>query len=242
MVLIPIGTSHSASIEGARLKEVCCEHCRCEYVYFAHRTGQGLGFAPLFLFQGAAENSAEKAAYERLQKALDKAVDIAPCPQCGRVQDFMVRAKRVAIWQVTAATAFVFLLPVLLFSAFGVGKSHVPDTASRIAIGIVPEVAILAAIGCATSMIFSPNDGCYFPFFRKSVQPTMTADGYRAQLAAEHEQQQKELAERGEQIRQNKERMEAENAVKRERAKARKEEEARKTAERARALTHKPQA
>lgn len=241
MVLIPIGTSHSASIEGMRLKEVCCERCRCEYIYFAQRTGQGQGFAPLFLFQGAAENSAEKAAYERLQKALDKAVDIAPCPQCGRVQEFMVRAKRVAIWQVTAAAAFVFLLPVLLFSAFGVGKSYVPDTVSRVAIGTVMEVVLMAAVGAAVAMVFSPNDGRYFPFFRKSIQPTVTAEDYRAQLANEHEQQQQELAERAEQMRQNKERMEAENAVKRERAKARKEEEARKMAERAKGSNRRPQ-
>lgn len=171
MVLIPIGTSHSASIEGMRLKEVCCERCRCEYIYFAQRTGQGQGFAPLFLFQGAAENSAEKAAYERLQKALDKAVDIAPCPQCGRVQEFMVRAKRVAIWQVSAAMAFVFLLPVLLFSAFGVGKSYVPDTVSRVVIGTVMEVVLLAAVGAAVAWCSARMTAATFRFFASRSNP-----------------------------------------------------------------------
>lgn len=233
MVLIPIGTSYTAQLEASSLKEVCCEQCRCEYVYVAARSGTGHGLAPLFMFQEAAESSAEKAAYQRLQKELAKAVDIAPCPRCSRVQGFMIRAKRVKIMQGAAVTAFVFLAPVLLFAAFGVGKSVLPDTLSRVAVGVLFEAGLVAAIGGALAFLFNPNAGRLFPFTRKAIQPTMTVEDFQAHQESEHQREQQELAERAEQIRHNQEKMEAENAAKRERAKARKEEEARKLAERA---------
>lgn len=233
MVLIPIGTSVSSAIEMAGLKEVLCEHCQCHFVYVAKRTGTAEGLAPLFLFQEAAQQSAENAAYMRASNALRKAVDLAPCPDCSRFQRHMVNEMRLRICKGAAIAALVFFFPALLFAWAGMGKQLIEPAGPRIAASLGLELAAFAAIAVSLLAVFAPNAGRLFPFGKANVTPTMRAEQYFAAVEEQKREQAQLEARRAEELKNHMARTESENAVRQEQARLKKEEEARRMAERA---------
>lgn len=82
---------YQATARGSALKQVNCEECESEYFYIVQRAATGRGTSPLMLFnQGAAAHAEAQAAAE-LNASLDRAVDLVPCPKCGRFQSNMVQ-------------------------------------------------------------------------------------------------------------------------------------------------------
>ncbi|CAG0940025.1 hypothetical protein ANRL1_00047 [Anaerolineae bacterium] len=240
MVLIPIGTSYSATIEKSQLNEVLCERCQCHFVYFVRRTGTGSGMAPLFLFAEAAQQSAESAAYMQAEAALRKAVDLARCPKCGGFQEHMVTDKRWRIFKGTAIAALVFVLPTVLFAWAGVGKAAIPETGLRIGAALGIEALVFAAVAVLLVSIFNPNAGRLFPYSQKDVVMTDTYEKYQAAVEEERRAANTHADKRAEEMRQYLVRQEAENSAKREQAQARKEAEMRKLAERAKGSEERP--
>lgn len=92
---IPIAKFYSAASWGSASKVVQCEHCRKTFAYLVRRRGQGEGTSPLFLDNEGAQQRAAQLAQRDLRNALDKAVEVVPCPACGWIQsDMQALARR----------------------------------------------------------------------------------------------------------------------------------------------------
>ena len=91
---IPYARQYHSSVRGSALKQVNCEECNYEYFYIVEREGEGSGTSMLFLDNEGAAGRAEAQAAADLQDTLRRAVDLVPCPQCGRYQANMFRKAR----------------------------------------------------------------------------------------------------------------------------------------------------
>jgi hypothetical protein len=78
----------SASHAAARFQNVRCEKCGQFYHYPIFREGFGSYAA---IDEDAAVHAASSIAQARVINAIDRGVEIVPCPSCGWVQDDMVR-------------------------------------------------------------------------------------------------------------------------------------------------------
>lgn len=89
-----------ATSAGAAWQTVHCERCNNPYHYALVRRGEATVRAAFGVGQSSAETRAEKTSQYRLMQALEKGVEIVPCPSCGWVQDDMVREarRRTARW------------------------------------------------------------------------------------------------------------------------------------------------
>jgi hypothetical protein len=89
-MLIPIQvTTYTAKIEGKALREVTCESCGQEYVYVLHIRVKGTSAHPYGVNASAGPENARADAEAKYRKRLKDAVDLAPCPRCGWIQENM---------------------------------------------------------------------------------------------------------------------------------------------------------
>lgn len=93
-MVIYVGSTHTAQVEGDSPIPVRCEACGYEYVYMIHRVTQGVASNPYYLRGEGAAQAAEKRAHEKLAKALLRGCEVVPCPECGHIQQPMARLLR----------------------------------------------------------------------------------------------------------------------------------------------------
>jgi hypothetical protein len=84
---------HSASI-GARLVEVVCDKCGCEYQYELARVGSGAASAPYTIGSARAANSAAEQARGDLNRRLAEEAELVPCPKCHWINEELVSGYR----------------------------------------------------------------------------------------------------------------------------------------------------
>lgn len=88
------GTSITVTSTGNETKLANCDHCGEQYGYVVERTAKGNGHAPFMLFKGSVTRSAEKQAAKKLERALKKAYDPVPCPNCALYPTSMAKRMR----------------------------------------------------------------------------------------------------------------------------------------------------
>lgn len=85
------GTSITVTTTGQETKLANCDHCGEQYGYVVERTAKGNGHAPFMLFKESVTKGAEKQAAKKLERALAKAYDPVPCPNCARYPSSMAK-------------------------------------------------------------------------------------------------------------------------------------------------------
>lgn len=93
----PIGNDHTATATADVWRDVRCEHCGCEFVYWLSVTARGQAMSPLFLVEARAREKAADRARTGLEHQLARASRPAPCPRCGKYQRAAVRAERLRL-------------------------------------------------------------------------------------------------------------------------------------------------
>ena len=243
---IPIGMKYGQTVSGAALKAVTCEHCRTKFFYFAKRSAHGEGTSLLFLDEAGAQLRAADAAQANLNKELEKARDLAPCPQCGKFQTSVISAQRESLYKYAGAAFFLSIFVCVLVGVFALGKVMNPG----VGVGVLLGASLVLCFGGAAALgiSYDPNKGKWFPFGTKDVRQSMTQEQFeqmqadadqaeanrRAELeAAQNEKRERAMSAKAE-AQQKKEALQ-------QAAKARKEEEKRAMAERAKASNRRPQ-
>jgi hypothetical protein len=93
-IIIPYALTYTTSLRGRVAKEVNCDQCGFDYVYFFERAVAARGTSLFFLDnKGAKERSSERAE-SYLQNQLDQGCAVIPCPECGAVQQHMLPIAR----------------------------------------------------------------------------------------------------------------------------------------------------
>lgn len=184
MVLIPTGMNYSASDEGSDVKEVTCEECSAQYVYEVHRRASGFATSFLFLNNAGAEARAHDRASDAVDRALENAVDLSACPNCGHFQNHMVWAKRWKIarwiWGVGPAATFVCILIGSALAKDGFLRVSSDALVLWLALG-GPAACIGANLICWA--VFIPDHGMFFPLGQDSTVKGWTLEEYEARLA-----------------------------------------------------------
>jgi ribosomal protein S27E len=111
-MIIPTGNSYTATVVGQELREVKCENCHGQYVYFVRVQATGSGFSPMFLNEGGAHARAGGEARMKVQRQLRGLHLPVPCPDCGWYQAHMVqilRYRRLRRWMWIVAAPLIWL-------------------------------------------------------------------------------------------------------------------------------------
>ena len=77
-------------LSGTTVKEIVCAQCRTEYAFAVNRTVQGFGTSLYNADDEGAMKRANENARAKLKDALETAVELVPCPNCGAYQPDMV--------------------------------------------------------------------------------------------------------------------------------------------------------
>lgn len=112
--MIPYAQTYTATMRGRTLKQVNCEQCQAEYVYFMEREATGQGTSVLFLDNEGAEGRASSDAERSLDRALAQECDPVPCPGCAWYQKPMVTMLRKQHRAWMFWTGVAFFIPTLL--------------------------------------------------------------------------------------------------------------------------------
>lgn len=112
---------YTSTVTGRAIRAVRCEQCGHEYYYLVQR--KGTGTAEGFLLfndpdgMGAAE--AERVARAVVSRELAAAVEVVPCPGCGRIQAAMIEEARVRHLAWLRVLALVVFALVFIAGAAG---------------------------------------------------------------------------------------------------------------------------
>lgn len=159
-MIIPLGRQVTAWKSGAAFKYVDCEKCGQRYVYLLARKGTGNGFSVLWLDNNGATQRAFDQAEQNLNRLLQKGVDPAPCPHCGRIQTHMFKWSRPFYnrWMKRAAYALLLLSPLLFIAnAFLRKKGLPPHSAGLVAAIVFCCGGAMLAYRAVRAMIWDPN-------------------------------------------------------------------------------------
>lgn len=161
----------NVEIEGVEVKGATCEKCEVRYHYVVVRSGAGDNVGVIPTERG--ENTARSIADRRLEKALEKAVDLVACPSCGWFQGWMIRAKRMKILKITLLCSFLVPWPSLM-SVVLYYKKNKPTAPSNelletifLTMGLSFGGVIL--IGVILTLIARPNSGKFFPMSKANI-------------------------------------------------------------------------
>jgi hypothetical protein len=131
MIPIPIGTKHTAAVEGSADKLVICEQCGQEYVYTVEEVAVGQGTDLGFMHDSAAKAVAVNEARDALKAQLHLAWRAVPCPRCGWYQAAMVQLLREGQYRWVGSLGYTcgVLCPLVIAAAFfttlaGVGRGE----------------------------------------------------------------------------------------------------------------------
>jgi uncharacterized protein (DUF697 family) len=187
--MIPYAMSYNSTVRGRAVKQVTCEGCRLEYVYMVERTGSGEGTSVLFLDNEGAAGRAEQAAVREVEQKLAEAVDVVPCPGCGRVQLHMfARAARDRYgWCTTAAVAAV-VVAVIAGVVAAVGTTAQMSDRTLTVVGGVAGAAVLTAVlllvyAARGRAQFDPNDWPAEQRFQLAADRAVTKEQFGRMLA-----------------------------------------------------------
>jgi hypothetical protein len=109
---------HTVTLTGTALKGITCEHCKEQYVYAVQRTESGIGISPYMLADESAAATAQADANTNLQRSLQNAYEIVPCPNCGSYQAKMVAELRGTQHKWMMGVAAVGMIASLLAAFF----------------------------------------------------------------------------------------------------------------------------
>jgi hypothetical protein len=105
--------------KGAVLKLVQCEGCGEEYVYKLERTATGAATGLRFVDEAGKHAQASAHAETLLNIKLQRAVDVVPCPACGRIQQHMIPLARRRRWRWMLSLGLVLLVPACVVGFVG---------------------------------------------------------------------------------------------------------------------------
>ena len=90
-VPVYVGQNIKATLVGRQIREVTCEHCGQQYVYFIKAIARGEATNHYYLDEEKAKSRALRAANYELQVQLRDAHLPVWCPDCGRYQRHMLQ-------------------------------------------------------------------------------------------------------------------------------------------------------
>lgn len=100
------------------MRRVQCEHCDQEYFYELARIGRGRSHTIYGIGQASARAKALARARRKVQKLLDRDLELVPCPNCRQLQPDMIeharRARLSGMWIVGVVTVSLGMLGALL--------------------------------------------------------------------------------------------------------------------------------
>jgi len=114
-------TNYSAETRGACLVGVRCDKCGCEYCYQLERVGSGGAGAPYGIGKEATKQYAVELAEADLKKRLEREAELVPCPECGWLNEELVRGyrrSRYQEWLGCSGLVAAFCIPVSLIVAW----------------------------------------------------------------------------------------------------------------------------
>jgi len=150
-------TTQTVEVVATMVKEVICEKCQTRYAYSLKRKEFGSGTSLYGVDNAGAQARAVDAAHANLQNALDNAIEMVPCPNCGLYQSAMVEfLKKSHLKWLYLVAGFLFVCGfVVLVRAFMLGNmALVPASVGcfAVAAGVV-IFRLWSAAG------FDPNTG-----------------------------------------------------------------------------------
>src|SRR5262245_52272272 len=87
-------TTQHVELVATKIKDVVCENCRQCYAYSMTRSEHGSGTSLYGIDNEGAQQRAFSSANAGLENALESAMELVPCPNCGAYQSDMVRFLR----------------------------------------------------------------------------------------------------------------------------------------------------
>jgi hypothetical protein len=150
-VVIPLPQTLAINVWGSAHKLVHCEYCSKDYIYGVKRRGQGEGTCVIYLDEEWVTQRATRLANADLQRSLNAAVEVAPCPGCGWIQtDMLVVARSQHLPRLRIAGSVLLIglvISVLVF--FGVWSRPANDPRRNSLMVEITIVAVLHALAAA---------------------------------------------------------------------------------------------
>jgi hypothetical protein len=112
---------YTAEVQATAVRLVLCDECEAEYVYQLERTTEGYGNSVYALDNAGAKRRATKQAEKALDRTMKSACDVIPCPECGYVQDHMLkqaRFERAALFGLIGAGTLILAIGMLFVGAY----------------------------------------------------------------------------------------------------------------------------
>jgi hypothetical protein len=103
-------SGYKATVHAECWKEHTCCYCGNVYRYRLDRRSTGVG---------SSDAAATKAAGDAVARALQRDVEMRPCPECGRYQPDMIGARRARLHGMALIEGLILFPPVLLFGLAG---------------------------------------------------------------------------------------------------------------------------
>jgi ribosomal protein S27E len=110
----------TATMTGRVVRDVKCENCGCEYVYFVRLRATASASTPMSIGQEGTRAVAQGRAKLRLKELLRSGFLAIPCPDCGWYQKYMVqilRRRRLFWWILLAVLPLVWIGLEWVFSS-----------------------------------------------------------------------------------------------------------------------------
>jgi hypothetical protein len=154
MIPIPIGSRHSATVQGEAERHLTCEACGKEFVYVHKRAVTGSAFNFLDACTDRFMNDrAKRRAAHRLSIALEKEDDFVACPTCGRYQSRMIGDKKRRRFRNVLRVLGVCFIPTYLVVNF------LLDAGAISTLGIFAGLAIAVLLFIwGVIELWNPND------------------------------------------------------------------------------------
>lgn len=150
-------TNYTAQMSATAVRDVTCEKCRTRYAYAIKRSDFGTGTSIYGLDDAGAERRAANQAAERLREALDNAIELVPCPNCGHYQPDMSAFLKRAHLKWLAVLGGLMIIVALA----GVGAGFFKESLLLVAFGLASLVLGIAMILYRQSEVqkYDPNAG-----------------------------------------------------------------------------------
>jgi hypothetical protein len=149
--------NRTVTLSGTSIKEIVCAKCRTTYAFAVKRTVEGYGTSLYNADDEGAMKRANESAQAKLGHALENAVELAPCPNCGAYQPPMVAFLR------NVHLKWLYLPAAVLIVA-GVVVGFLPYAQSNSVMMFLTAALVLVGVGLIVFRLraaatFDPNAG-----------------------------------------------------------------------------------